>query len=183
MAAPMAHVVLVSGSPTSPSKSSFLLQKVQQHLEGKGITCVNIWVRAFPAEDLIQGKWDSPAFNAAKQEIEQARGVVVATPVYKASYSGVLKTFLDILPQTAFRGKTLLPIMSGGSPGHLLAIDYALKPVLAALGATDVLQGVYTVDTQFTKSPDGTLAIADEILERLEKAAEHLAKNISIRTP
>ncbi len=64
--------------------------------------------------------------------------VVVATPIYKAAYTGGLKALFDILPQSALRGKTVLPLATGGSPAHLLAIDYALKPVLSALGASDL---------------------------------------------
>jgi FMN reductase len=175
----MANVILLSGSPSTPSKSTALLDHVRARLAERGVGSTALSVRDFPAEDLMLAKWDSPAFEKAKALIAEAPAVVVATPVYKASYSGVLKTFLDILPQTAFRGKTLLPIMSGGSPGHMLAIDYALKPVLAALGATDVLQGVYTVDTQFTRDAAGNTVIADEILQRLDAAVDHVAKNIS----
>jgi FMN reductase len=61
--------------------------------------------------------------------------VVVATPVYKAAYSGLLKVFLDVLPQTALKGKLVLPLATGGSPHHMLALDYALRPVLQSLGA------------------------------------------------
>ena len=57
--------------------------------------------------------------------------VIVATPIYKAAYSGLLKVFLDLLPAEALRGKTVLPLASGGSVAHLLALDYALKPVLS----------------------------------------------------
>ena len=55
---------------------------------------------------------------------------MVATPVYKAAYSGLLKVLLDLLPQTALKEKTVLPLATGGSPHHMLALDYALRPVL-----------------------------------------------------
>ena len=70
-----------------------------------------------------------------------ADAIVVATPVYQAAYSGLLKVFLDLLPQFAFRGKAVLPIVTGGSPAHVLAVDYALRPVLANLGAAHIGQG------------------------------------------
>ena len=62
-----------------------------------------------------------------------ARGLVIATPVYKAAYSGLLKTFLDLLPQFGLREKVILPLVTGGTPAHVLAIDYALRPVLNSL--------------------------------------------------
>ena len=158
-----------------------LLEHVADLLSRQGLTSTMISVRDFPAEDLLQAKWDSPSFGAAKKQVDEAAGVVISTPVYKAAYSGILKTFLDILPQSGFRGKTVLPIMSGGSPHHLLAIDFSLKPLLAAMGATDVLQGVYTVDTQFSKDATGRFTVAEEILKRLEEAVQHLATNVKAK--
>jgi FMN reductase len=49
--------------------------------------------------------------------------------VYKAAYSGLLKTLLDLLPQCALAGKVVLPVVTCGSPAHVLAIDYALRPL------------------------------------------------------
>ncbi|WP_176471990.1 NAD(P)H-dependent oxidoreductase, partial [Shouchella clausii] len=59
-----------------------------------------------------------------------------------------LKTYLDLLPQKSFENKILLPIVIGGSFGHLLAIEYALNPLLSALGANHIVNGVYTIDKQ-----------------------------------
>jgi FMN reductase len=179
----MPPIVLVSGSPSASSKSSFLLGLVLQQLKERGQAGALISVRDFPAQDLLEAKYDSPVFDAAKKLIAESAGVVVATPVYKAAYSGSLKTFLDILPQYAFRGKTLLPLATGGSPGHLLAIDYALKPVLSALAATDVLQGVYAVDTHFKLEADGKLTLSAEILQRLTDSVDQLVTNIHARNP
>ena len=80
---------------------------------------------------------------------------MVATPVYKAAYSGVLKVFLDLLPQSALKGKTVLPLATGGSPHHMLALDYALRPVLQSLAARHILPGVYATDGQVTLTPEG----------------------------
>jgi FMN reductase len=55
---------------------------------------------------------------------------------------------LDLLPQKSLAGKVILPIATGGTLGHLLAINYALKPVLSELGASQILAGVYVLDTQ-----------------------------------
>ncbi len=179
----MPHIVLISGSPSAKSKSTVLLEYLAQRINERGLTTSIIFVRDFPAQDLLDARYDSEAFSAAKKAIESAAGVVVATPVYKAAYSGVLKTFLDILPQYAFRGKTLLPIATGGSPGHLLAIDYAIKPLLSALAATDVLQGVYTVDAQFKTEADGRVTVHEEIIQRLNESVEQLATNVFARLP
>jgi FMN reductase len=178
----MPDIVLLSGSPSASSKSVVILEYAIQLLTEQGLTSALLNVRDFPAQDLILAKYDSPAFDSAKQLIAECAGLIVATPVYKAAYSGGLKAFLDILPQYAFRGKTLLPIANGGSPGHQLAIDYALKPVLSAMAATDLLQGVYVVDAQFNTDADGKQTFNDEIRDRLRTAVSHLAANVKSRS-
>lgn len=110
--------------------------------------------------------------------------MVVATPVYKAAYSGVLKVFLDLLPQTALKGKTVLPLATGGSPHHMLALDYALRPVLQSLGAKNILPGIYATDSQVVVNPEGGYRVADEIGERLDDAVhtlvtEHIAPTLA----
>ena len=100
--------------------------------------------------------------------------LVVATPVYKAAYSGVLKVFLDLLPQTALKGKTVLPLATGGSPHHMLALDYALRPVLQSLGAKSILPGIYATDAQVTLTPEGTYHVQADIAARLDDAVNVL---------
>lgn len=106
----------------------------------------------------------------AVDQVARARAVVIATPVYKAAYSGVLKVFLDLLPQTALKGKVVLPLATGGSPHHMLALDYALRPVLQSLSARHILPGVYVTDSQVTLLPEGAHQLAAEAATRLEEA-------------
>jgi FMN reductase len=177
----MSHLVLISGSPSTSSRSIAVLEYARQVLAAEKLEATIVSVRDFPPEDLILAKYDSPAFDAVKKLIAGASGLIVSTPVYKASYSGSLKTLLDILPQYALRGKTVLPIVTGGSAAHLLAIDYALKPVLSVLGATDLLQGVYIVDNQLSVAPDGKPILPDELRDRLHAALAQLAANVKSR--
>ena len=86
-------------------------------------------------------------------EVAEADGVIVATPIYKASYTGVIKALLDVLPQHGLRGKAVLPLATGGTLAHLLAVDYALRPVLAALGARHVVSGTFLLDSAFVSGP------------------------------
>jgi FMN reductase len=178
----MAEILLISGSPTASSKSAALLEYSCGWLRARSsFETALVSVRDFPADDLIQAKYDSPSFYVFKQQVSNAAGIIVSTPVYKAAYTGSLKTLLDILPQYAFRGKTILPIASGGSPGHLLAIDYAIKPVLSTLGASDVLQGVYLVDQQF-RIENGQPIIAEDVQQRLDESLAQFVTNLESRT-
>lgn len=102
----------------------------------------------FEPEDLLYARFDSPALKTLIEQLKSADGLIVATPIYKASFSGALKTLLDLLPERALDGKVVLPLATGGTVAHLLAVDYALKPVLNALKAQEILHGVFADDSQ-----------------------------------
>jgi len=175
----MPSVVLLSGSPSNWSRSSALLTLVRRRLDDAGLSSQTFSIRDFPAVDLILGRYDSEAFAGVKNALAQASAVVIASPVYKASFTGGLKALLDILPQAGLRGKIVLPLATGGSPGHQLVIDYAFKPVLSALGATDLHQGVYVVDKQITVGEQGELTFLDQDLrKRFDESAERLIQQL-----
>ena len=69
---------------------------------------------------------------------------------------------------------TVLPLATGGSLAHFLALDYALKPVLAALGARDILDGVYATDAQLAPHESGGFVPDAVLVERLERALQPL---------
>jgi len=168
-------VLLIAGSPTSPSRSSALLEAVGQRLEGRGARIERIAVRDLPAQPLLHADWSHPAVERVLAQVAEARVVVIATPVYKAAYSGILKVLLDLLAQDALKGKTVLPLATGGSPHHMLALDYALRPVLQALAARQILPGVYATDSQVTLTPEGAYQVHTDLARRLDDAAEALA--------
>ncbi|MGJ7488028.1 NADPH-dependent FMN reductase [Variovorax sp. LT2P21] len=168
-------VLLIAGSPTSPSRSSALLEAVGQRLEGRGARIDRIAVRELPAQPLLHADWSHPAVERVIAQVAEARVVVIATPVYKAAYSGILKVLLDLLAQDGLKGKTVLPLATGGSPHHMLALDYALRPVLQALAARQILPGVYATDSQITLTPEGAYLVHADLARRLDDAAEALA--------
>ena len=139
----MARVLLLSGSPSPTSKTTVLLRLVGARL-GHDVELLEL--RSLPAEALLRGDTSQPDIAAAAAELEHADAVVVGTPIYKAAYTGLLKAFLDLLPQYALAGKHVLPLATGGTPAHVLAIDYALRPVLTSLGAAHVGQGWFVLD-------------------------------------
>jgi FMN reductase len=171
-------VLLLAGSPSSPSRSSALLDAVgdrlaRRHLGGRAKVKA-LHLRDLPAAALLAADVSQPAIAAAIDAVARAQAVVVATPVYKAAYSGLLKSFLDLLPQTAFKGKVVLPLATGGSPHHMLALDYALRPVLNSLGARHILPGVYASDAQVTLTPEGAYQLQVDLFDRLAEAVDAL---------
>ncbi|MDM0111111.1 NADPH-dependent FMN reductase [Variovorax sp. J22R133] len=168
-------VLLIAGSPSLPSRSTALLDAVATRLAVRGARIERIVVRDLPATAVLTADVSHPALQKAAAQVAHARAIVIATPVYKAAYSGVLKAFLDLLPQSALKAKTVLPLATGGSPHHMLALDYALRPVLQSLSARQILAGVYATDSQVTLTPEGAYTLHPDLALRLDDSAESLA--------
>jgi FMN reductase len=166
----MSKVVIINGNPSLTSRLNGMIQYVEQRLLQAGIEIEHIQVAELPSEDLIKAKFDSEAILRANKKVEEADGIIIASPVYKAAYTGVLKTYLDLLPQKGLLGKIILPLFIGGTIAHLLSIDYALKPVLSALGGRYILGGVYAVDTWITRNEQEGYSLSEDLLHRLDEA-------------
>lgn len=168
-------ILTIAGSPSANSRSAKLLDWVEYRLAREGQRVERLVVRDLPAEELLLARTSHPAIRAALDQVDRATAVVIATPIYKAAYSGLLKSFLDLLPQYGLTGKTVLPLASGGSLAHALAIDYALRPVLASLGAQSIVPGVFVedkllqIDTEF-----GAVSVAHDIELKLAEAIARL---------
>ncbi|RYF25726.1 MAG: FMN reductase (NADPH) [Comamonadaceae bacterium] len=167
-------VLLIAGSPSERSRSAALLDTVSRRLARRGAAVARLNIRDLPAQALLLADFAHPGVVRAQQQVLAADVLVVATPVYKAAYSGVLKVFLDLLPQTALKGKTVLPLATGGSPHHMLALDYALRPVLQSLGAKHILPGIYATDAQVVLTPEGACEVAGDVSSRLDDAVHIL---------
>ncbi|MFC5529364.1 NADPH-dependent FMN reductase [Cohnella yongneupensis] len=178
----MANIIVISGSPTASSRLHGLIQYSEAQLKQQGHEVVHLQVAELPAEDLIKANFASSAVIEAVAKVERADAVIIASPVYKASYTGVLKTFLDLIPQKGFQGKLIVPLFIGGTIAHLLSIDYALKPVANALGATNILSGVYAIDQWVEKAEGGGFNLSDELKSRLDGTIAQLAEELKWQT-
>jgi FMN reductase len=140
----MSDIVFISGSPSATSRTSLLLGALAAKLAE--LSTAQVQVRDLPAADLAGARAQDPRTQEALALVATARAVVVGTPVYKASLTGTLKAFLDLLPQDALKGKIALPIASGAAPAHALCVEHELCPLLFALGADAVVRGHYFLD-------------------------------------
>ena len=171
------------GSPSGDSRSAALLNAALKVLSQDQRQTSTLLVRDLPALPLLLAQGESEAIQQAIQRLLNADVVLVSTPIYKAAYSGLLKVFLDLLPPDALRGKTVVPLATGGSPAHFLALDYALKPVLSALGARLILDGVFGTDDQFTRLPGGGYGLDETLSKRLDRALAPLLQSAPSHTP
>jgi len=171
-------ILMLAGSPALHSRSSALLRHAAQRLAARGLPSSVLGLGDLPAADLVEGRHGGAAAGLLRSRVAAAQALLIATPVYKASFSGGLKTVLDLLDEKALADKIVLPIATGGSTAHLLALEYSLKPVLSALGARHILAGVYATDRQVSVRADYT-AIDDEVRERLDAAVDRLATHVA----
>lgn len=171
----MATVLSVSGSPSPTSRTGRLLRHLDARLAARGHTLVPLDVRDLPAEPLLRADVAHPEIARARALFEEADAVVVGTPVYKAAYSGLLKALLDLLPQYALAGKTVLPLATGGSTAHVLAIDYALRPVLSAMGASHIVQGWFVLDREIVVGQDGSVEVDPRAAKGLDQVLEQFS--------
>lgn len=162
----MANVLIINGSPSLNSRTGALLTNIGQRLEADGHRIQRLNVRELPAEDLMHARATAAGIASAVAEVERAEGIVIGTPIYKAAYSGILKTFLDLLPQFAFDQKTVLPVATGGTLAHVLALDYGLRPVLSSLGARHIVGSHFVLDKALTVDADGTAELEAELREK-----------------
>lgn len=93
--------------------------------------------------------WSDAEVGAAVEAVRGLDLVVFASPTYKASYTGLLKVFLDRFPSNGLDGVVAVPLMLGAGPGHQLAPEVFLKPVLAELGAVLPTRALYVLDSAY----------------------------------
>ena len=175
--------LLIAGSPSERSRSAALLEAVGQRLSGRGLDVERLRIRDLSPQALLLADVAHRSVSQAIDQVARAQAIVVATPVYKAAYSGFLKVFLDLLPQSAFKDKLVLPLATGGSPHHMLALDYALRPVLQSLGAKHILPGIYATDSQVTLSPEGSYSVHSDVAVRLDDAVNLIITETLRPTP
>ncbi|HEX4627427.1 MAG TPA: NAD(P)H-dependent oxidoreductase [Gemmatimonadales bacterium] len=158
------RAVGISGSPSATSKSRALVEYALAQLGARGAETALVDLARLPAEALL-GRRAAPEVTQALERVGKAQVVVVGTPVYRATYTGLLKVFFDLLPQDVLVGKIAIPLVTGHGATHSLAVDHGMRPLFASLGATVVASAVYATSEQFA---DGTPGPA--LLQAVDRA-------------
>ncbi|MGO4689744.1 NADPH-dependent FMN reductase [Glaciibacter sp. 2TAF33] len=139
-------VTVVVGNPKRNSRTRAAAERVAEALSGNPADCVIEVVDLGPA--LLE--WGDDDIAAAVATVGRSDLAVIATPTYKATYTGLLKTFLDkFAGATGMQDVVAVPVMVGGAMDHALAAELTLKPVLAELGATTALPGLFLLESEF----------------------------------
>lgn len=146
------RVVAVSGGLQRPSKAAALSEHLLDLIADE-IPCQQCLVElGHLAPQLAGAVWRSQLPDTVERElaaVEQADVLVVATPVYRGSYTGLFKHFFDFIHQDALIDKPVLLAATGGSERHALVIDHQLRPLFSFFQARTLPLGVYATDKDF----------------------------------
>jgi FMN reductase len=120
-----------------------------------------------------------PTLESMINTVVSADAVIAVTPIFSTSYSGLFKSFIDVLDPDALTGKPVLIGANAGTARHSLAIDYAIRPLFTYLHAEPVSTGVFAASSDWGSSADQVAPLA----ERVERGARELAEAIVRKTP
>jgi FMN reductase len=169
-------VVAVSGSLTHPSKTTVLVEEIVAAL-GRALPIESHLIALHELGPSLAGslkRSQLPAEAEAElQRIESADVLVVASPVYRASFTGLFKHLFDFVDQYALVDTPVLLAASGGSERHALIIEHQFRPLFAFFQALTLPVGIYAHDSEFTD-----YKVTDAALQsRIEKA---VAKSVPV---
>jgi FMN reductase len=139
----MIDLVAVNASPSFPSRTRAIAELAVNLAGGRLLDLTSI-----DAEALLLRR-RHPSLDLALKAVAAARTVLLATPVYRATYSGILKTFLDALPQAGLAGKACVLVATGGSQAHFLSLDTGLRAVVASVKGCSAPTVVYASPEDF----------------------------------
>jgi FMN reductase len=173
------HLVVVQAGLGQPSSSRLLAEQLstatRDALLERGaeadVTFVDLREHAHALADALLTGFASGALREALDAVRQADGVVVVTPVFQASYSGLFKQFFDVLDEGALRGTPVLLAATAGTARHSLVLEHALRPMFAYLKAVTVPTAVFAASEDWGHGASVTGGLS----ARVEVAAGELA--------
>jgi FMN reductase len=168
----MTRVVAISSGLSDPSSTRMLTDRLVESIRSQSgdvsVEVVSLRELAHDITDAMLAGFAAPRLQDVIDKVVAADGLVVVTPIFKASYPGLFKSFIDVLDADALIGKPVLLAASGGTARHSLAIDHTLRPLFAYLQALVVPTGV------FASSYDWGTEGANALGARIDRAASEL---------
>ncbi|MDX8533707.1 FMN reductase [Mesorhizobium sp. VK25A] len=177
---PNPTVVGFSGNFTRPSKTRGFVEQVVRDIAARN----NLSASTFDIEDvgasLGSAKWARDLDQQARDILDRvvnADVLVVGSPTYKGSYTGLFKHFFDLLDPASLRGKPVLLLATGGGERHALIVEHQLRPLFGFFEALALPTAVYATDKDFA---DGVL-VSEAIRKRVAQAVDEAGYALSRR--
>jgi len=180
----MKHIVVVSAGLSNPSSTRLLAdmlgEATARAVEARGteaeVEVVELRGLAHQLADNLLTGFPGNELAAAIEKVRRADAVIAVTPVFSASYSGLFKTFFDVLEQGVLDGKPVIVAATAGTARHSLVLEHALRPLFAYLHAVVVPTAVFAATDDFGAAGDGQLQ------KRVDRAAAELAALLTAGT-
>ncbi|MFF5290532.1 CE1759 family FMN reductase [Paractinoplanes globisporus] len=179
-------VVVISAGLSQPSSTRLLADQLAAATveaaakQGLQVTTTFVELRDLAhdiANNLLTG-FPPAALKEAADAVAAADAVIAVSPIFTASYSGLFKSFIDVLDKDTLAGKPVLIAATAGTARHSLALEHALRPLFAYLHAVVIPTSVFAATDDFgADSADGTLR------SRITRAADELARELERRDP
>ncbi|MBC7632122.1 CE1759 family FMN reductase [Aeromicrobium sp.] len=168
----MTRIVAISAGLSDPSSTRMLADRltesVRRQFGDASVELVTLRELAHDITDATLTGFAAPRLQDVIDKVVAADGLIVVAPIYKASFPGLFKSFIDVLEADALIGKPVLLAATGGTARHSLAIDHSLRPLFAYLQALVVPTGV------FASSHDWGTDGANALGQRIDRAAGEL---------
>ncbi|MGB3593922.1 MAG: CE1759 family FMN reductase [Ornithinimicrobium sp.] len=177
-------VVVVSAGVSTPSSTRLLSQRIADSVGDRlrvrdlpvSFTVVDVREVAMEVTSaIVNAGRRSSALESANAALADADAVIAVTPVFAGSYSGLFKSFFDVLDPDVLRGTPVLIAATGGSERHSLVLDHALRPLFAYFHALVLPTGVFAATSDFGGAASNGQGLAD----RIDRAAEELSGSLA----
>ena len=176
-------IAVVSAGLSQPSSTRLLAdglaEAAARRLEEQGF---EVRVRTVELRDVAKdimnnllAGFPSPALADVIETVTGADGLIAVTPIFTTSYSGLFKSFFDVIDPTALDGMPILIGATGGTERHSLALEYAMRPMFTYLHGVVVATSVYAASADWGSAADTVKALPD----RIERAAGEFAALVS----
>ncbi|QNO36628.1 FMN reductase [Protaetiibacter sp. SSC-01] len=179
------RIAVVSAGLSNPSSTRMLADRLAQatvaELAARGIDAeidmIELRELAHDITNNLLAGFAPPALEDAINRVVSADGLIAVTPIFSTSYSGLFKSFIDVIDPDALAGMPVLLGANAGTARHSLAIDYAIRPLFAYLHAEPVSTGVFAASSDWGAQADDVKPLAS----RIERGARELAEAIARR--
>lgn len=178
------QLAVVTAGLSQPSASRLLADRLAaaagQAFEHRGhevgIEVVELRDHAHELTDNMLTGFPAPRLRRVMDGVASADGLIAVTPIFTASYSGLFKTFFDVLETDSLTDKPVLVAATGGTERHSLALEHALRPLFAYLRAVVVPTAVYAASSDWGSGGTG----GNGLSERINRAADQLAHLVDV---
>ena len=144
----MSKLTVVVGNPKAGSRTRRLAEEVAAQVADRTGLTGDHQVIELAEHTGVLFDWSSPVVGALVESVVGADLVIVASPTFKGTYTGLLKVFLDRFGAGQLAGTPTIPVMTGGNLTHALAVEHSLRPLLVEIGASTPTKGLYVTEAE-----------------------------------